>query len=152
MITVDMVMGTKPCVRWPRAAVEAALSHADQSSWVALVESARADQWRTCSRYDMRWMMCKYAALHHREDVLTPWVVEVTRRRVAAQRARWPEADAADAAAADAEADAEAEAETDAEADAAYAAADDAADDAAYAYAADSMLLDLARRLDQVAP
>lgn len=90
MITIDMIMNTQPCVRWPRAKVEAALARADRSSWAALVHSARADEWLTCSLADMRLMLCQYAARYHRADVLTPWVVRVTHLRVALQCLRWP--------------------------------------------------------------
>jgi hypothetical protein len=162
LITVDMIMSIDPCVRWPRSAVEAALARADRSSWEALVESARADEWRACSRYDMRWMMSQYAARYHRTNVLTPWVVAATHLRVAAQRKRWPSASPATVAIWDRlerwrgdraeileiKSDAAAHAYDDYAAAHAADAADAACAEKVTAYAEESMLLDLARRLD----
>ena len=88
MITVDAILATVPCVDWPRGRVTAALAKADTSSWVALAESARSDKWRTVTLADLRLTVCRYAARRHRVSVLTPWVQEVTRRRVVAQRQR----------------------------------------------------------------
>ena len=88
VITVDAILATVPCVDWPRGRVTAALAKADTSSWVALAESARSDKWRTVTLADLRLTVCRYAARRHRVSVLTPWVQEVTRRRVVAQRQR----------------------------------------------------------------
>lgn len=87
-ITVDAILATVPCADWPRGRVTAALAKADTSSWVALAESARSDKWRTVTLADLRLTVCRYAARRHRVSVLTPWVQEVTRRRVVAQRQR----------------------------------------------------------------
>ena len=88
MITVDTILATVPCADWTRWRVTAALANADTSSWVALAESARADKWRTVTLADLRLTVCRHAARQHRASVLTPWVQEVTRRCVVAQRRR----------------------------------------------------------------
>jgi hypothetical protein len=90
MLTVDLLMSTNPCTDWPRERVARLLASptVDASSWVAFAESCRARKWRAPTLADLRLTACRYAAAHHRTDVLTPWVQEVTRLRVAAQRKR----------------------------------------------------------------
>ena len=90
MLTVDLLMSTHPCVDWPRKRVTRLLASptVDASSWVAFAESCRARKWRAPTLADLRLTACRYAAAHHRADVLTPWVQEVWRLRVAAQRKR----------------------------------------------------------------
>jgi hypothetical protein len=77
-ITVDLLMSTRP----PASSMD------DVSSWVALAESCRRRKWRAPTPADLCLTACRYAAAHHRADVLTPWVQEVTRQRVVAQRKR----------------------------------------------------------------
>ena len=90
-ITVDLLMSTHPCEDWPRDRVERLLASptVDASSWVAFAKSCCElhDSTRP-TLADLRLTACRYAAAHHRDDVLTPWVQEVTRLRVAAQRKR----------------------------------------------------------------
>lgn len=177
MITVVDIMNTGPCEDWPQHRVESALAHLDCASWSTLVESARADGWRVVSLSDLLLTLCRRAVQRHYEPVLVPWVVAVTHQRVAGQRLRWPSAPQsvlsiwdrlerwggsreeilgihADAASAYAATSTSASAAADAAVVAtdARAATDayGAADAAAYAYDADAMLLDLARRLDAV--
>ncbi len=89
MMTVDLLMSTNPCVDWPRARVKRLLAspRIDASSWVAFARSCAASKWRAPTLADLRLTACRYAAQHHRPDVLTPWLQDVTRQRVAAQRA-----------------------------------------------------------------
>lgn len=90
-ITVDLLMSTNPCSDWPRDRVERLLASpaVNKSSWVAFVESCNSLHNSTKPTLaDLRLTACRYAAVHHRADVLTPWVQEVTRLRVAAQRKR----------------------------------------------------------------
>jgi len=175
VITVDLLMSTSPCVDWPRERVARLLASptVDASSWVAFAESCRARKWRAPALADLRLTACRYAAAHHRADVLTPWVQEVTRLRVAAQRKRhgaaatpetlaiWTALEVWDGTETQARvlrdrANAEWRRNRTAAADVAAASASDAAD-AAYAYAADGayagavdwqLLLSLCHRLD----
>ena len=174
-ITVDLLMSTSPCVDWPRERVARLLASptVDASSWVAFAESCRARKWRAPALADLRLTACRYAAAHHRADVLTPWVQEATRLRVAAQRkhhgaaatpetlAIWTALEVWDGTETQARvlrdrANAEWRRNRTAAADVAAASASDAAD-AAYAYAADGayagavdwqLLLSLCQRLD----
>ena len=94
MITVDLLMSTHPCADWPRSRVERLVPKMDCSSWTAFAESAKASRWRRVSIGDLTLTACRYAAAHHRADVLVPWVQHVTRLRVDAQRKRYPHAPA----------------------------------------------------------
>ena len=94
MITVDLLMSTHPCADWPRSRVERLVPKMDCSSWTAFAASAKASRWRRVSIGDLTLTACRYAAAHHRADVLVPWVQHVTRLRVALQRKRYPNAPA----------------------------------------------------------
>ena len=94
MITVDLLMSTHPCADWPRERVERLVPRMDCRSWSAFAASAKASRWRRVSVDDLTLTACRYAAAHHRADVLVPWVQHVTRLRVDAQRKRYPHAPA----------------------------------------------------------
>jgi hypothetical protein len=90
-ITVNLLMSTHPCEDWPRDRVERLLASptVDASSWVAFAKSCcELHEMTRPTLADLRLTACRYAAAHHHDDVLTPWVQEVTRLRVAAQRKR----------------------------------------------------------------
>ena len=91
MITVDIILATRPCEAYPRARVEALAARLDGTSWVRLAESCRDAGWPV-SLADLRLTAARHAAAHHRATVLIPWVQWATRARVAAYRRRWPEA------------------------------------------------------------
>ena len=77
MITVDLLMSTHPCENWPRSRVERLVPKMDCSSWTAFAASAKASRWRRVSVDDLTLTACRYAAAHHRADVLVPWVQHV---------------------------------------------------------------------------
>lgn len=91
MLTVDLLMSTNPCPDWPRARVKRLLASPtiDASSWVSFARSCAARKWRAPTLAELRLTACRYAVRNHRADVLIPWVQEVTRLRVAAQRQRY---------------------------------------------------------------
>ena len=95
MIDAALIRSTQPCRSWRESGrIEGALEALHHpASWSVGVERAAADGWRTVSRADLRLTMCRYAARRHRA-VLVAWVVPLTHRSVARQRARWPEAPA----------------------------------------------------------
>ncbi len=87
MITVADVMSTRPCEAWTPERVAGILSRHDCSSFAALTNSLIASG--KVSIADLRLTLCRFAALHHRESVFTPWVVWVAHQLVGAQRARY---------------------------------------------------------------
>lgn len=90
MITVDLLMATKPCERWPRERVEALLARAeiDCSSWVRFAESCLAAD--AVSLADLR--LTAYRAATPAQRLIG--VRRSTRVRVEAQIRRWPDAGA----------------------------------------------------------
>lgn len=91
MLTVDLLMSTNPCPDWPRARVARLLATrtVDTSSWVAFAQSCAVRKWRAPSFADLCLTACRYAARHYCTDVLIPWVQELTRCRVVAQRTHY---------------------------------------------------------------
>ena len=86
MITVDLLMSTKPCERWPRERVEALLARPeiDRSSWVRFAESCLVAD--AVSLADLR--LTAYRAATPAQRLIG--VRRSTRIRIEAQTRRWP--------------------------------------------------------------
>lgn len=86
MITVDLLMSTKPCERWPRERVEALLARPeiDHSSWVRFAESCLAAD--AVPLADLR--LTAYRAATPAQRLIG--VRRSTRVRVELQMVRWP--------------------------------------------------------------